>query len=271
MMKIVSELLILIVFPLFIVGCGGGSDPDNSTTPTANNTVSGTVASGEPIVGIVNVQGANGLTASSPIESDGSYNIDVTALTPPFILFAEGSVNGRSLTMYSAAVATGTVNITPITDFILRNALSGTAEAAFTGWASSQVSAAALIAAETNVQQQLQPVLDALGIASDVDLISTPFNADLTGMDLVLEALTITYSGSVATVTNNLSGSSFTDDFTVTTDNSNALPTTDASVSPIALTDQQAINQVWQMLEDLFATSAPTAIELNAFAPFCGR
>jgi hypothetical protein len=106
-------------------GGGGGSSP-TTTTPTTqvNKTVSGSAAAGAPIVGIVNIKGANGGTASSNIDSDGLYSIDISNIDAPYILFAEGSVNGRSLTMYSATVAAGTVNITPITDFILRNALA---------------------------------------------------------------------------------------------------------------------------------------------------
>jgi len=199
----------------------------------------------------VNVLGANGASASSPIESDGSYSVDVSLLTAPFILYAEGRVNGKGLTMYSAAIAAGTVNIT-----------------AYANWTSSQVSATDLIAAETNVQQQIEPVLNALGIDSNVDLISTPFSADLTGIDMALEVLTIDYSGTVATVTNNITGSSFTDDFTDVADNVNTLPVSDFSNENITLTDQYAINKIWQLLVDLYATTRPTALQMDTFAPY---
>jgi len=253
---------------LALVACGGGGGGSDASSKTPKSFVSGTVAAGAPVVGIVNVLGANGLSASSFIESDGSYSIDVTLLTAPFILFAEGSVNGKGLTMYSASVAAGNVNITPITDFILRNALAGSAEAAYTNWTSSQVSATALIAAETNAQQQIEPVLNALGIDSNVDLISTPFSADQTGIDMVLEVLTINYSGTEATVTNSLTGSSFTDDLTVSSDNSNALPAADTFAMNTVLTDQEALNQVFQILENLYATIPPTVMQLDTFAPY---
>ena len=263
-----KNLIVAVFFAFTVTACGGGGSTSAPPPPVDKSTISGTAASGAPIVGIVNILGANGAAASSAIGSDGSYNIDVTSLTPPYILFAEGHVTGKSVAMYSAAVAAGTVNITPITDFILRNALAGPAESAYANWATSQVSAAALTAAEANAQQQLEPVLTAMGISSDVDLITSPFNADQTGLDMVLEALTITYNGTVATVTNNLSGSSFTDDFTVSTDDTNGLSTVDASTVDMALIDQQAMNDVWQILENLFATSVPTVEQLNTFAPY---
>ncbi len=203
--------------------------------PVGAATVSGVVAAGAPVVGVVNIKGANGATASSPIQADGSYSIDVTGLTVPYILYAEGSVNEKSITMYSAGVGPE-INITPVTDFILRNALAGQAETAWDSWNTTQVDQTVLENAETKVQEQLAPLLNAVGVPADVDLITTPFNADNTGMDMVLEALDIGYDGNVATLTNEFTGSSYTDDITNSIDG-DGLPASDKADTQLVLTD----------------------------------
>lgn len=210
-----KTVIVAMILCLSLVGCGGGGgsngNPGAGSQPV---TLSGIAAAGAPIAGIVNVKGANGATASSPIGSDGTYSIDVTDLTAPYILFAEGTVNGKSIKIFSAGVAAGTVNITPVTDFILRNALAGSAETAFSNWTTAQVSEAALSTAETNAQAQLGPLLNGAGVSSDINLLTTPFSANHTGLDAVLDVISISYNGNIATVKNNATGESFTDDIT---------------------------------------------------------
>lgn len=263
-MKQLKMYGVFFVLSLLLTACGGGGGDDSSGGGGGTITVSGVAAAGAPIVGIVNIKGANGTTASSPIELDGSYSIDVTDLAVPYILYAEGSVNGKSIAIYSAAIAAGTINITPITDFILRNALSGQAEDAYNNWDTAQVSEDNLNAAENDVQNQLAPLLTGAGVSSDVDLISTAFNTDQTGMDAVLDALDISYSGTMATVTNNLTGSSYTDDITLINDGA-GLPASDQGEIQTALIDRDAIEQVWQSVAAIFSTSTTLTDDLTAW------
>ena len=247
-------ICVFIIGTIAIVGCGGGSGSSSSSSsdddPIPQNTtiiITGTAAAGAPIVGLVNVKGANGATASAFIEADGSFSIDVSALTAPYILYAEGSVNGRSLSIYSAAVEAGLINITPVTDFILRNALAGAAESAFDNWQNTQVSATDLAIAETNAQSQLQPLLNALAIDSNVNLLNDAFSTDGSGLDAMLDALSISYDGDVATVVNNWSNSSFTDDITSASDGG-GFPASDQSFTAVTQADAQAIDNYWASL-----------------------
>jgi hypothetical protein len=211
----------------------------------------------------------NGNTVSSSIGSDGSYSIDTYALTAPFILYAEGFVNGKIILIYAACFATGTVNITPVTDFILRKAFGNDLNNVYTNWETLQVTSGDLETAETNVQDQLDPLLSGTGLPPDVDLLSTPFQADFTGMDIVLEAIDIGYQGTVATVTNSFTGSQYTDDVADPLDDNTGLPISDEQDSQDAISDNAAINLVWDILENLFATSVPTAAEINTqFGPY---
>lgn len=248
---LVTKLFILVCSLIFAACGGGGSSPTNPTT--GSKTVSGIAAAGAPIVGIVNIKGTNGGTDSANIDLDGQYSIDVSNIDAPFILFATGSVNGRSLKIYSAGISTGTINITPVTDFILRNALANPVDSTFASWETAQIDAASLSSAEADVQAQLAPLLDAIGIDPSVDLISTVFSADHTGIDAALDVLDISYSGNTATVINTLTGSSYTDDTTIAGDIA-GLPTTDTDAAQAILSDAVAIDAIWHDVAAMITT-----------------
>jgi hypothetical protein len=261
-LKIFSVFAAIVIFAA-CSGGGGDATPQGSNE-TLLKTVSGVAAAGAPIVGIVNIKGANGATASSPIELDGSFSVNVDELIAPYILFAEGRVNGREMRIFSSAVAAGTINITPITDFILRNAMKMQAEAAFDNWTVEQVDELALAATESEVQVQLQPLLTAAGITGEVNLLTSPFNADHTLMDAVLDAVSIAYTDTTATVTNTVTGSSFEDDITQSADGA-CLPPTDLGATTVGLSELEKINQGLDALEALYATAKPSTADLTTW------
>jgi hypothetical protein len=236
--------------------CNGDIDSADAECGDTATVISGTAAAGAPIAGILNVKGANGETVFTSIELDGSYSIDVTALTAPYILKAEGTVNGKSIGIYSAGASAGTINITPVTDFILQNAMGENAESINENWVTDQVDEGDLSAAETNIQTQLTPILNAAGVPSDINLLTTSFSANHTGLDAVLDSISISYNGDIATIENNLTGSSYTDDITVAGDG-NGFPLSDEANTQAVLNDLAEINDVWQTLVDLYST-APT-------------
>ncbi len=255
----VMALLVALV-SVFVAGCSKSS---SSGAPAQTNSLSGIVAAGSPVAGIVNIKGANGAEASSTIASNGTFNIDVSGLTAPYVLYAEGTVNGRSVSMYSAAVATGTINITPITDFILRYALAGTdPAAAYAGWSTTQVTADALSTAETSVQNQLEPVLAAASVPGTANLMTDAFTADHTGMDLVLDTTAISYSGADATVTNLVTGSTYTDSV-ASPSGAAGLPPSDQAATAASLTDAETIAAFWQAVTTLFAAQ-PSQAQIDA-------
>ena len=129
------------------------------------------------------------------------------------------------------------------------------------------VTESGLNAAEAKVQAQIQPVLDAAGV-SGADLMSGQFSADHTGIDKVLDIVSISYdgSGTTATVTNTITNSSFTDVVTTGADDANKLPASDAANTTTALTDEQGINTVFSSLCSLYASSRPTYTAMNTWA-----
>ena len=85
---------------ILAAGCGGGG---GSSTPVAPpDMLSGTAAAGAAIIGQVTVKGSAGNTTSTLIEANGNYNVDVSGLTAPYILRAEGTVGGKAYTLQRA-------------------------------------------------------------------------------------------------------------------------------------------------------------------------
>lgn len=249
--------------------CGGGGVDSSKSGPDPRTALFGTAAAGLPIVGLVYIKGGNGNTASVPIGSDGSFLFDANALEgieSPYLLYATGSVGNAAIQYYSISTSKGVVNITQLTDYITWQMLRKNPVEAYPDWVNTQIDAALLESTETYVQHQIDPVFDAVGVDEAVDLNSTPFDADRTGIDLALEAINISYSGTVATVTNRLTGSSFVDDISTLSDNSGGLPAGDSVSSVSVLIDQANINSVFNILENLYSTSVPNQELLNTFA-----
>jgi len=261
-LSILGLLLLVVVIATGCSGGGGGTTPPQQTP----HTLSGIAAAGAPIVGIVNVKGANGATASSNIDSTGHFSLDVTNLTANYILFAEGRVNGKTIRIYSAAVAEGNINITPITDLIVANALGAVPDATLMqNWNGTQVTATGLDSAKATVQTAIAPLLAATG-ATATDPLTGSFKADGTGLDQALDFLNVSYTGSTATITNLATGNTCTND--VSANSSTALPSGDATATQ-SMNDLAGINAFWGKIETLWATSVPTQAAINSqLAPY---
>ena len=132
-MKVIKRMKVLffglmMFAALCLTACGGGGGGSTPSNNTSGGTISGVAATGSPIVGVtVTVVDSKGntLTASKPTGSDGSFSISGTgSLTPPLLLQIKsntGVTNGTTLYSVSAGTsATQTINITPLTDMIIR-------------------------------------------------------------------------------------------------------------------------------------------------------
>ncbi|WP_236892546.1 hypothetical protein [Desulfoluna limicola] len=122
--------------------------------------------------------------------------MDVSGMTPPFLLRAEGTFQGRSVVIHSVAGQAdigGTINITPLTDLILSNASGQLAEAFFDGYVPEThaplLTPALLASAREALEARFAVMVDSLGLEGEVDLLRTPFDADHTGLDALLDVL----------------------------------------------------------------------------------
>jgi hypothetical protein len=275
MKRLKTLLLILLTAGLGIstalIGCGGGGG--GGTTPTTTTTaqkISGVAAAGSPVIGYAYLKDKTGTTKGpSEIATDGSFSFDVTGLTAPFILFAEGTVGGQGYKLYSAAVGEGTANINPLTNLAVA-AAAGVNDPA-TVYASpesysSKVTSTALDSAVTYIQTMLKPLLDAYN--ANINPLTGTYTANHTGLDAVFDVVKV----SVDTTSGNVTATDKTTNTTIasstTTTLSSATDTVTAGEVPSTtiVTDIQAIGT---MLSN-FATalnkgSSLTAADLDTF------
>jgi hypothetical protein len=253
------------IFSLIFVGAlfqncssgGGGSGGTGGTT----SSISGKAVAGAPIIGTVTVKDSATPpnTKIQQIEADGSYTVDVSGMTAPFMFRADGTVGGRSYSIYSAgtqADVNGTINVTPLTDLIIANVAGQLASTYFNSGNFSGLTQTQIDTQSAALQARLLPILGAVGVSSSIDLLRSSFSTDHTGLDLALDIIRVdvnTGTG-VATITNLINSQTITDDVTTTTDTT----TIDATGVATGLTDIQAIMQRFTDFENLFATSVPS-------------
>jgi len=115
-------------------------------------------AIGAPIVGgTVSVVCASGATLSSTTSSTGGWTVTITDQTLPCATQVKnGTISGVANTQlyHAAALAFGTLNITPLTDLIMANTLGSAPATWFSGLSTTSrpvLTAATLDAARTRV------------------------------------------------------------------------------------------------------------------------
>ena len=202
-------LLCTMAAALIISGCGGGSSSGSGTTPTTNDsaTISGTAAAGAPVSGFVGARDATGQTLNTNIEADGSFQLDLSGLDTPVLLYASGIAGGNAYQMLSVAFAddlNGTTNITPLTDLIVGNAVGRSPQEFFNNPDFDLIQQAAIETQEEALKTRLKPLLDALGVDEDFDLRNSPFTANRTGFDAALDVIEVQINPdtNTATITN---------------------------------------------------------------------
>ena len=197
---LVSLLAMILPLVLLIAGCGGGGG--------GANTVSGVAAAGAPLVGTVYLKDSSSPAKelSDTIAADGSFSIDVTGLTPPFILKAQGTAGGVSYTLCSFAPGPGIANINPYSNLAVANAinnynLSGIYTAPTT--TQMQTISANLAKSIADIESKLLPLLTLYHAA--VNPISDSYTANHLGLDGLLDMVKVTISSTgTVTLTNKL-------------------------------------------------------------------
>ncbi len=268
--EIFYSLAVLLPIFIIIAGCGGGGGKAGTSTP-ATPIISGVAAAGWPLSGNVTIKDSRGVQKTVPIGVSGIYSIDVTGMTAPFGLVANGTIAGVSAQLYSGATQAdigGNTNITPLTDLIIANVAGEISENFYSKGNFSNLTADNLNAQQVKLQAVLQPILSGAGISSgNIDLLRTFFATNNTGEDAVIDLLTITVNTSTnsATITNVTNQQAVTVNFatqTYTNTFSNAT-TTAQSIADITST----IN-FFNTLSELFATTLPSATNSTLLSLF---
>ncbi|RDU97853.1 carboxypeptidase regulatory-like domain-containing protein [Trinickia dinghuensis] len=183
-----------------LAACGGGTSSTGSQpSQQAATSIGGTVAIGTALAGAtVTVIDANGKTATGTSNADGSYTVSVQGLTAPLVLEAQDP-SGASSLLYSvvptltSSSTSLTANVTPLTTAVAALMMaSGNPADLLTS--PSTVTPANVSNAEKVLDQALGPILSANNVASTLDPIATAFTANQTGLDAVIDSVSVTAS-----------------------------------------------------------------------------
>ena len=256
-------VLSLLTLGLMLAGCGGGSGGISSQV------VSGTAAVGAPLSGQVSLKDSStpSQLKSTVIGSDGSFAIDVTGMTAPYVLQATGSAGGASFKLHSYADGTGTANINPLSDVIVASA-AGVADPsdAFDKADSDQNRkiGSNLAAAVSTILAKLQPLLVQYS-ADHTNPITAHYIANHIGLDDMFDNLKITVSNGTLSIVMTKSGAvvftGLLSDIANGVFNSGALPPAPAApAAPTALSAAGGTGQV-----TLSWTSVSNATSYNVY------
>jgi hypothetical protein len=187
-----------------LVACGG-----DDVTPTM---LEGTVAVGAAVPGAqLTITDADGATAdiSGSADANGAYALDVSTLKPPLLVSASGTLNGEPVRIVAvvptlSAAADNTANVTSLTNAVAALIASGGDLNALTSaTAIGAIDAAKLADATTLVVNTLKsnPVFAAL-LGDGYDPLKTPFAADGSGIDSVLDQLLVEVGANGVSIAN---------------------------------------------------------------------
>jgi len=200
-MNVKNKTVILMgILGLLLSGCGSGGDDNNPGGGGNDSFMIGTAATGKPIAfGAVTLKDSTGATVGTLTDANGDYSIDVAGKTPPYMLRVVPDVPG-GIPLYSIAYNTpGTTpvtNITPLTSLIVYEALGRSdLGPVFDSGDYSKLTVSAVDGAHDMVRANFSPQLIDQGLnPADVSLLHTPFLANSSGIDGVLDDVNVSLS-----------------------------------------------------------------------------
>ena len=258
-----------------LTACGGGGGGSAAVT---GGGISGVAAAGSAITpsmnGVVTLKDSSSpaKTLSTATDATGAYSFSAAQLagtTAPYMLEISYQLAGVSYWLHSAATAAdvsanASINITPLTDLVIANLVGDIARNVFNnGNFSATLTPAALQAGASALAAQLKPILLAQGVNASVDLLHQSFTANGTGLDAVLDSLSITVDAATKTaiIVNRLNNQSITN--SLTTANTAQL----SASGGVPLSDLQGITNTFNAFGTLMAT-APSASNTTLLAYF---
>ena len=202
-----TKIFLVLLFSAIVASCGGGGGGTGAEgTPPVTQTITGTAAKGLAIASTtVTIRDVNGKTTAGITGANGSYIVNVSGMALPFLMQVPAGTTSPSY-LYSVATATGTANIHPFTDLIIRNwyAANGMdVDAAFAGPPPLKLpSTAEINTIELVVRNILSTWLANVGLSSSTfNLITTPFPANSSGFDKVLDNTAVVINATTGNVT----------------------------------------------------------------------
>lgn len=156
--------------------------------------VTGTAATGSPLAGVtVTLKDSANRSSTAVTEADGRYRIDTSGLSPPFMLRASPPASPALYSVSTSASASATINITPVTDSIVRSWYMLRNEQVDAAFAAADTMPAPNAQQVRSITQTFSPVMQlvlsthGVALADSTELISLPFLANGSGVDAALD------------------------------------------------------------------------------------
>ncbi|NOT98442.1 MAG: hypothetical protein HOO97_05045, partial [Sideroxydans sp.] len=256
--------------------------------------VKGVAAAGAPVASGIGyaLDAATGTQVAFVTGADGSYTADLTGLTGPFLIHVRGITKGGApVDLYSLASSVnfgGTVNVTPLSDVVVGYAAGMRTDKLEAACTANQAACPALFngivanlaLSSSNIVSALPAsVLSAFSVdQASFNAITTPFSANHTGADALLDALQVVPPAAGVTNGNysiNLNGATavplitvpVTTSVTATAPSTNVTaPTTQEVTRAANLTKALAeVETFFTNFNDLFVTSLPSSTQVDPF------
>ncbi|HUR90575.1 MAG TPA: DUF4214 domain-containing protein, partial [Ramlibacter sp.] len=160
---------------------------------TAPTGVTGTAAIGAALANAtITLKDSANVSSTTTAEANGRFRVDTTNLNAPFLLRASFPGAPAIYSVSTTASASGTINVTPLTDTVVRSWYLLKNQFVETAFASTLSAPAPSPTQTDSILQALSPVLQlgaqasGAALSNATDVIDKPFNADGTGIDLLL-------------------------------------------------------------------------------------
>ncbi len=180
----------------------------SNITPSPAQSVKGVAASGAPVVGTVTLTDASvpPRVRTTTSAANGSFSINVSGLTPPFVLTVTWTDSSGTNQLYSFTLGPGTANINPFSNAAFAAAIDGDPStlpanpdpALYESIESHRSTAIA------SLRQKLTPLFSLYGTTKDP--VNDDYEADHTGLDAMFDDVKITVSNGMIIVTNKETG-----------------------------------------------------------------
>jgi len=261
-------------------------------TVNAATAVTGTAATGAPIANTtITLVDSDGTTATATTGTDGTFSINSSGLTPPFMLQIVLPDTTKLYSVSADANNDTVINVDPLTDLIIRTWYQVKGENVDTAFAnptgSPPPTPTEVKVVNDVVLVVVQLWLENEGVdTTDLNLISAPFAANSSGRDKVLDTLSVDTSGAapVVTIKDDLTTPTTTQTTTLTlnstdssikvdtttetgTGTSTSSTTTTVPTSDALVTAFQEIQSSLNTFADLI-TSKGSALTVDDVAPF---
>jgi hypothetical protein len=281
---------LLLVVATTLAACGGDDDsPAGAATPPVASAVSGTAATGAPLANlVVTLKDSANRSVMGTTNAQGAFTLDTTGLAPPYLLRVTTPGGVTLLSVSADANGGGTINITPISDLVVRSwyhVQGRSATSAFADPVASRPPSPVQVRAIARMLLDvLQLAIRASGapISEPEHLIDQPFAANGTGIDALLDNaqftvrsdgadLVLTAGGAVQTTTlafvtqtTSITASSSTVDGTATS------TATGSALVPVQASQVTALDEIDTALAAFAAkvTSRQSALTVSDLEPF---